>query len=150
MKQNGNIECRPSSASTAEELEAGSQDSCKNGSKLSAGETLLRKESHRKQTETLLQKFKNSHYFVRISDSSDQLWSKKGSLHVSSESSEIDGRKSSADGANKTPNAVSCTSAVIDTGDFDANASGGICRDYVQCCSLPSGDIVVCFMKICS
>ncbi|CAI0386749.1 unnamed protein product, partial [Linum tenue] len=44
---------------------------------VSASESILRMEDHKRQTETLLHRFKNSHFFVRIAESDEPLWSKK-------------------------------------------------------------------------
>lgn len=45
---------------------------------ISASESILRMEDHIEQTEALLQRFRNSHFFVRIAESGELLWSKKG------------------------------------------------------------------------
>lgn len=98
---------------------------------VSASESLLRMEDHRRQTETLLQRFENSHFFVRIAESNDPLWSKKRSDNQSD--CEIVGQ-----------NIVnSSINAVIDQGDFDSNVSGGVARGTFKCCSLSDGSIVV-------
>lgn len=103
---------------------------------VSASESLLRKEDHRRQTETLLQRFENSHFFVRIAESSDPLWSKKKSDKQSD--CEIVGQ-----------NIVkSSINAVIDQGDFDSSVSGGVARGSFKCCSLSDGSIVVCIKKL--
>lgn len=103
---------------------------------VSASESLLRMEDHRRQTETLLQRFENSHFFVRIAESNDPLWSKKRSDNQSD--CEIVGQ-----------NIVnSSINAVIDQGDFDSNVSGGVARGTFKCCSLSDGSIVVCIKKL--
>lgn len=100
---------------------------------VSVSESLLRMEDHRRQTETLLQRFENSHFFVRIAESSDPLWSKKKSPDKDSDC-EIVGQ-----------NTVNCSiNAVIDQGNFDSNVSGGVARGTFKCCSLSDGSIVVC------
>ncbi|KAL5724684.1 hypothetical protein ACHQM5_007911 [Ranunculus cassubicifolius] len=99
---------------------------------ISASESLLRMEDYRKQTETQLERFKNSHFFVRIAESDEPLWSKR-STQESSTSSSLARDKFPATEAN----------AYIDRGSFDANVSGGVARDAVKCCSLPNGDIVM-------
>lgn len=108
---------------------------------ISAGESLLRKEDQKLKTETLLQRFNNSHFFVRIAESGEKLWSKKGASERSLESLDID---DAANGSSKTTKDSSCLSAIIDKGNFKANASGGVARDAVQCCALANGDVVVC------
>lgn len=105
---------------------------------VSAGESLLRMEVHKRQTETLLERFKNSHFFVRIAESDDPLWSKRRAPKASPESSESVG---------KTAKKKRPLNAAIDRGSFDASASGGMARNAVKCCSLSNGDIVVCFRK---
>ncbi|KAA8533018.1 hypothetical protein F0562_032865 [Nyssa sinensis] len=106
---------------------------------ISASESLLRMEDHRRQTETLLRRFRNSHFFVRIAESDEPLWSKRNALEASLESSEIVGKKFVAGGeGTRTP-----LTAVIDYGNFDASVSGGLARNAVKCCSLSNGDIVV-------
>ncbi|XP_050237601.1 uncharacterized protein LOC126687200 [Mercurialis annua] len=101
---------------------------------ISASESFLRMEDHKRQTETLLQRFRNSHFFVRIADAGEPLWSKRGSFD--SKSSEMDGQNSTADDMSRIV-------ALIDRGNFDANVSGGAARNSVNCFSLPNGDIVV-------
>ncbi|GLT98363.1 hypothetical protein SLE2022_158710 [Rubroshorea leprosula] len=109
---------------------------------VSASESFLRMEDQRRQTETLLQRFKDSHFFVRIAESGEPLWSKKGSQTLS-ESYAMDRQQSTANETQKAVKNMSCLNAVIDRGNFDANVSGGVARDAVRCCSLPNGDIVV-------
>lgn len=110
---------------------------------VSASESFLRMEDHRRQTETLLKRFKNSHFFVRIAESSEPLWSKKGASEKAPESYEMDSRQSIANETKNTAKNISRQNAVIDRGNFDANVSGGVARDSIKCCSLSSGDIVV-------
>ncbi|KAG6601410.1 hypothetical protein SDJN03_06643, partial [Cucurbita argyrosperma subsp. sororia] len=99
---------------------------------VSASESLLRMEDHRRQTETLLQRFENSHFFVRIAESSDPLWSKKGSTDKQSDCETV--------GQNTVKSSIN---AVIDQGDFNSNVSGGVARGTFKCCSLSDGSIVV-------
>uniref|UniRef100_A0A7N1A0U6 Uncharacterized protein n=1 Tax=Kalanchoe fedtschenkoi TaxID=63787 RepID=A0A7N1A0U6_KALFE len=100
---------------------------------ISTSESLLRMEDHKKQTEMLLQTFKNSHFFVRIEESDVPLWSKSSSHAPPSKSTEMPVRNVN----------LSSLNAVIDRGNFNANVSGGAARDIVECFSLPNGDIVV-------
>lgn len=116
---------------------------------VTSGESLLRMEDHRKQTESLLQRFNNSHFFVRIAESNEPLWSKKRAPEAAPESSEavekfnIDGTQNS-----KTTKEKAAVSAIVDRGRFDSRITGGVARDTVKCCSLPNGDIVVCFRRL--
>ncbi|WCJ32496.1 hypothetical protein M5689_013916 [Euphorbia peplus] len=103
-----------------------------------ASESFLRMEEHKRQTEILLQRFQNSHFFVRIAESGEPLWSKKGASDL--KPFQIDGTVN-RNALKKT--ASSCLGALIDKGSFDANVSGGVARDSINCCSLPNGDIVV-------
>ncbi|KAK8550077.1 hypothetical protein V6N13_055632 [Hibiscus sabdariffa] len=110
---------------------------------VSASESFLRMEDHRRQTETHLKRFKNSHFFVRIAESGEPLWSKKGASGGTSESSEMDTQQSIANETKNTAENISTQSAVIDRGNFNASVSGGVARDAISCCSLSNGDLVV-------
>lgn len=151
-KQNGNVEDGNDKLSRKGEIGPDSHGTDQNGETLSkekadpqkdvsASESLLRMEDHKRQTEILLQRFERSHFFVRIAESSEPLWSKKGSSKKSSESSEMDGQESTENGNQKT--ALSRLNAIVDKGNFDPNVSGGVARNNVKCCSLSNGDIVV-------
>ncbi|MBA0751650.1 hypothetical protein Gogos_000561, partial [Gossypium gossypioides] len=154
QKQNGNMEGETNSVpeggdaslngavmdQNGENLEKDKIDPAKD---VSASESFLRMEDHRRQTETLLKRFKNSHFFVRIAESGEPLWSKKGASEKASELSEMDSRQSIANETNNAAKNISRQNAVIDRGNFDANVSGGVARDSIKCCSLSSGDIVV-------
>ncbi|XVF03399.1 hypothetical protein REPUB_Repub04eG0257900 [Reevesia pubescens] len=153
-KQNGNIEGETNTVTGGGEVSPNGAVMDQKGENLekekidpakdvSASESFLRMEDHRRQTETLLKRFKNSHFFVRIAESGDPLWSKKGVSRTASESSEMDSLQSIANGTKKTAKNISSLNAVIDRGNFDANVSGGVARDTVKCCSLSNGDIVV-------
>lgn len=116
---------------------------------ISASESILRMEDHIEQTEALLQRFRNSHFFVRIAESGELLWSKKGA--PAPNSPELDDQNSSENGTKGTANNLSRLGALIDRGDFDAHVSGGAARNTVKCFSLPNGDIVVCVLRpLCS
>ncbi|KAK8667741.1 hypothetical protein V6N13_105222 [Hibiscus sabdariffa] len=110
---------------------------------VSASESFLRMEDHRRQTETRLKRFKNSHFFVRIAESGEPLWSKKGASGTASELSEMVSQQSNANETKNTVKNISTRNAIIDRGNFDANVSGGVARDSIKCCSLSNGDIVV-------
>ncbi|CAI0379471.1 unnamed protein product [Linum tenue] len=105
---------------------------------VSASESILRMEDHKRQTETLLQRFKNSHFFVRIAESDEPLWSKKAGQNR--DLADIDGQSSIGNGTGK---AKTHLNALIDKGNFDANVAGGAARNSVNCWSLSNGDIVV-------
>ncbi|KAJ6845472.1 uncharacterized protein M6B38_287115 [Iris pallida] len=99
---------------------------------ISATESLLRMEDHKHQTETLLERFRNSNFFVRFAQSDEPLWSKRNDPDLSSKDSEVAGGKRS-----------NFHNATIDRGSFDGNTSGGVARNTVRCYSLRNGDIVV-------
>lgn len=156
-KQNGKADDENDAVSTKGESSPDSQGTDQNGETLlnemadpqkdvSASESLLRMEDHKRQTEILLQRFERSHFFVRIAESDESLWSKKGSSKKSSESSEMDGPEATENGTHKR--ALSQLNAIVDKGNFDPNVSGGVARNNVKCCSLSNGDIVVCVVKL--
>ncbi|RYR64936.1 hypothetical protein Ahy_A03g010956 isoform F [Arachis hypogaea] len=149
-KQNGNIEDRSNSGSGEGQISSSSQEQKEESlskpkadhpADVSAGESLLRMEVHKRQTALLLQRFENSHFFVRISEYDEPLWSKRSSSEKSS-SSEFDDLKASTIGVRETAKDSSSISAIIDRGNFDANISGGVARNSVKCFALPNGDIV--------
>ncbi|CAN1196914.1 hypothetical protein LINPERPRIM_LOCUS43215 [Linum perenne] len=113
-------------------------DSLQQKSDVSASESFLRMEDHKRQTETLLQRFKNSHFFVRIAESDEPLWSKKAGQNRLL--ADIDDQNSFGGGTEKVKNHLN---ALIDKGNFDANVAGGAARNGVNCCSLSNGDVVV-------
>ncbi|KAK9060282.1 hypothetical protein SSX86_020986 [Deinandra increscens subsp. villosa] len=99
------------------------------------GESLLRIEDHRRQTEMLLQRFKNSHLFARIAEADEPLWSKRKNQETFRESTEmIGGKLSEYDDKNALP---------VDRENPDASTSGGVARNGFKCSSLANGDIVV-------
>lgn len=152
-EKNGNIEDKMTSVAGEGKMSYEGQVIRQNGENLeektdlqkdiSVSESLLRMEDRKRQTEILLQNVKNSHFFVRIAESGESLWSKKRDHQMSLESSESE-QKSLASEAKKFSKNASSIAAVIDRGDFDANVSGGLARNTVKCCSLSNGDIVVC------
>ncbi|CAI0379469.1 unnamed protein product [Linum tenue] len=81
---------------------------------------------------------KNSHFFVRIAESDEPLWSKKAGQNR--DLADIDGQSSIGNGTGK---AKTHLNALIDKGNFDANVAGGAARNSVNCWSLSNGDIVV-------
>ena len=152
-KQNGSMEdckgeTRPGGRDAnenAEKLSSGKIGTKKN---VSDGESLFRMEDHKRQTELLLQRFEKAHYFVRIAESDEPLWSKKSASSQSSGSSEMDGQSSADSESQKSAKAASRLNAVIDKGNFDPAVSGGAARNTVRCCSLSNGDIVVRVIKL--
>lgn len=142
-KENGNMENVYSSASSTGEMSPSEKRSS-----VSAGESLLRMEDHKRQTEMLLQRFEKSHFFVRIAESDESLWSKKTATRKPSESSEADGTNSTVNETQKTAKDASCINAVVDKGNFDPRLSGGAARNTLKCCSLCNGDIVVCVISL--
>ncbi|TYG90564.1 hypothetical protein ES288_A12G191700v1 [Gossypium darwinii] len=153
-KQNGDMERETSSVAGGEEVSPNGAVISQNDENLekekidpatdvSDSESFLRMEEQRRQTETLLKRFNNSHFFVRIAEWDEPLWSKKGASQIASDSYEIDSQQSIANEAKNTTKNISSWTAVIDRGNFDANVSSGVARDTVNCCSLSNGDIVV-------
>ncbi|MBA0744023.1 hypothetical protein Gogos_006665 [Gossypium gossypioides] len=153
-KQNGDMEGETSSVAGGEEVSPNGAVRSQNDENLekekidpatdvSDSESFLRMEEQRRQTETLLKRFNNSHFFVRIAEWDEPLWSKKGASQIASDSYESDSQQSIANEAKNTTKNISSWTAVIDRGNFDANVSSGVARDTVNCCSLSNGDIVV-------
>lgn len=86
----------------------------------------------KRNEDQLLQMFKDSHFFARIAESNEPLWSKRRSHEkLSEDSSESRAKKKK------------CNSAAIDRGEFDATKCGGLVRGGLNCCTLSNGDIVV-------
>ncbi|KAF9673508.1 hypothetical protein SADUNF_Sadunf10G0031500 [Salix dunnii] len=150
-KQNGNLKGGGGSISAQGEVSSDSQAIGLGGNgaskqktdpqkDISDSKSLLRMEDYKRQTEMLLQRFKNSHFFVRIAESGEPLWSRKSALDQ--EHSEMDSQ-SKPQRTKKTADNMFHLSALIDRGKFDANVSGGAARNGVSCCSLSNGDIVV-------
>ncbi|CAH9129060.1 unnamed protein product [Cuscuta epithymum] len=108
---------------------------------VSAGASLLRMEDYKRQTESLLRRFKNSHFFVRIAGSEESLWTKRKLMEDSSGFDEmfmgigLDARHTTK----KKPPSM----AAIDRGNFDSITSGGVGRNAAKCCALPNGNIGV-------
>lgn len=164
-KQNGNIEGEASPVPETVVTSSADQDNqtdeiitdkkIDSSKDVSTGESLLRMEDHKRQTEQLLRRFENSHFFVRIAESNEPLWSKRRGGENCSESSTAfeerllgDSFETAITRKKKNPASTS-----IDKGKFDSRTSGGLARGVAKCCSLPNGDIVVCFQinlgKVC-
>lgn len=143
VKENGNTENRNNTVSGEGEPSTGGEEQLEDVSDV---ENLLQKEGLKRQTSILLQKFENSHFFVRISESDDPLWSKRSSSENppnTCNSNNEKGSKMTSEGST-----LSSFCAVIDRGNFDSNVPGGVARNSVKCCALPNGDIVVCVIKV--
>ncbi|RAL40068.1 hypothetical protein DM860_008208 [Cuscuta australis] len=108
---------------------------------VSAGASLLRMEEYKRQTESLVQRFKNSHFFARIAGSDEALWTKRKAVD---DSSGIEERfmGNSSDTKNNSKKKLP-SNAAIDRGNFDGVTSGGVARNATKCCALPNGDIGV-------
>lgn len=130
----GDGEMSPNGQFASQNGESPGKESLDSQKDVSDGETILRMEDHQRQTEDLLSRFQKSHFFVRIAESGEPLWSKKSSLDSETE---IDVTKKSG---KRRP----CVSAFVDRGEFDPNVAGGVARSRAKCCALPNGDIVVC------
>lgn len=142
-KENGNTENRINSVSGEGELSTSGEEKLED---ISDVESRLQTEVHKRKTALLLQKFENSHFFVRISDSDEPLWSKRISSERFSNSSEENSQKAPIIKTKEA--ALTPTSAVIDRGNFDGTISGGAARNSAKCFALPNGDIVVCAIAL--
>ncbi|XP_004238767.1 uncharacterized protein [Solanum lycopersicum] len=143
MKQNGNTGITSGSVSPGEAVDDGSVSENGNANispqkEVSTGENLLRLEDYKRQTESLVQRFNSSHFFARIAESDEPLWSKRKPME---EVSDMIGADDSD--TVKTLKKKLSLSASTDKGNFDARTSGGVARNAVKCCALSNGDIVV-------
>lgn len=142
-KQNGEVTHGSSPVSAvasspdANEIDDNGNDKTDPKKDVSTGESLLRMEDHRRQTEMLLQRFRNSHFFARIAEADEPLWSKRKTQETFRESTEMIGGKLGAYDDKKILPA--------DKENPDASTSGGVARNGFKCSSLANGDIVVCF-----
>ncbi|KAG1333949.1 hypothetical protein COCNU_03G000680 [Cocos nucifera] len=108
---------------------------------ISATKSLLRMEDHKQQTENLLERCRNSNFFVRVTQSGEPLWCKRNVAEQSLANSDMAERTfQSIGGSLKT--STSLLNAVVDKGNFDGNTCGGLARDTIKCYSLCNGDIV--------
>lgn len=113
----------------------------------STGESIPENDDQRKHTDQLLQRFKDSHFFARIAESNEPLWSERSAQEACFKLMEtckekLIGDSSDTSQSNKNPT----TSVVIDRGELHSPTSGGVARGAAKCCSLPNGEIVVCFI----
>lgn len=149
-KQNGDINGSPVSASTSPEAHGTSQTANDilepKTEDVSSGENLLRMQDHRRQTEVLLERFRNSHYFARTAESDEPLWSKRKSQKTFRESTEMIGGKFGAYDLGSTSSKKALLNTSVDGGssvDGGTSTSGGVARNGFKCSSLANGDIVV-------
>ncbi len=152
-KQNGSVEDGPESNSGEDKVSSNGNIIEENGEKMgkgngpqqnvSASESFLRLEDQQRKAETLLKRFNNSHFFVRIAEASEPLWSVKGTSETTAESSDMDGHEFATNETEETVKPICQNNAFTDRGRFDANVLGGIARDMVNCCYLSNGDMVV-------
>ncbi|EPS68544.1 hypothetical protein M569_06219, partial [Genlisea aurea] len=146
-KHNGSlVEENNPNQSTSSDGCVGQQDEIlmKESTDISTGESLLRMESHKKQTEELLRSLENSYYFVRVAGSNEPLWSKRGS-QVAHARNSVDEEQSSKNSLSSESSGerIAYASVMSDRGKVDTNSSGGLARGAVKCCSLPNGDLVI-------
>ncbi|GAA0146122.1 hypothetical protein LIER_06149 [Lithospermum erythrorhizon] len=106
----------------------------------SSSQALVRKEDHMSQTEKLLQRFKSSHFLVRIAESDEALWSKRSS--EVSDNSELSEHELSIR-VPKHAEKRSSSNVIVDRGSLDSYTSGGVARSAAKCYALQNGDIVV-------
>ncbi|XP_073294545.1 uncharacterized protein [Primulina huaijiensis] len=150
-KQNGDIEGPKDPVTQRVDLSAGGlhdqngMEGVESQKDVPTGESLLRMEDYRRQTKQLLQNFESSHFFARIAQSYEPLWTKRRVQKSELATSEIFEKNLSGDSleTEKIMKKKNSTTAAIDRGKFDARTSGGLVRDAAKCCSLPNGDIVV-------
>ncbi|CAI9092730.1 OLC1v1028053C3 [Oldenlandia corymbosa var. corymbosa] len=107
------------------------------------GESLLRKEDRRRQIETLLHSFNHSHFFVRIAESDEQLWSKRRASQATLDSSEVAEKFNIGGSENMSTRKKISLSAIVDKGDTHSSITGGLARNAIKCHALSNGDIVV-------
>ncbi|XP_047960672.1 uncharacterized protein LOC125205654 [Salvia hispanica] len=112
----------------------------------STGESMPENDDQRKHTDQLLQRFKDSHFFARIAESNEPLWSERSAQEACFKLMETCKEKligDSSDTAQTLKDKNPTTSVVIDRGELHSPTSGGVARGAAKCCSLPNGEIVV-------
>lgn len=92
-------------------------------------------EEDRTDRTELLMRFKNSHFFARIAEVDEALWTRKKTQESFQDSGKFIPIESSKD------------DVAVDRGSLDASSSGGVAKNDVKCSLLANGDIVVCFIK---
>lgn len=97
-------------------------------------ESLIHLEEHKDQT----CEFKNSNFFVRISESGEPLWSK-----ISKE----EAAQASGNGSRESLR-KNLFNTNIDSGTFNPYAFCGLARNAAKCYSLQNGNIVVRFREL--
>ncbi|KAL7603190.1 hypothetical protein Lser_V15G14809 [Lactuca serriola] len=105
-----------------------------------AGDSALNKEEDRVNPQELLKRFRNSHFFARIAESDEVLWSKRKTDSTAAIGGHFLQMESSKD-VNKNPSSSINTS--LDRESLDTSTSGGVAKNDVKCSLLPNGDIVV-------
>lgn len=92
----------------------------------------------------MLKRFRNSHFFARIAESDEVLWSKRKTDSTAAIGGHFLQMESSKD-VNKNPSSSINTS--LERESLDTSTSGGVAKNDVKCSLLPNGDIVVCFIN---
>ncbi|KAJ9563757.1 hypothetical protein OSB04_008917 [Centaurea solstitialis] len=98
-------------------------------------------ENTKRQAEALLKRFRNSHFFARIAEADEALWSRRKTPEP------FPGSKATLRGkfipveSNKDVNKKPPLN--VDRGSLDASTSGGVAKNEVKCSLLANGDIVV-------
>ncbi|CAD6265502.1 unnamed protein product [Miscanthus lutarioriparius] len=100
-------------------------------------QSLLQMEDHKQQIEHMLQRFRESNFFVRIAEPDEPLWSKKRVTATTTAEDWSDSQGNSKTSRSNVYNTIS------DKGIFYGITSGGVARDTVKCYSLQNGDIVI-------
>jgi len=145
--QNSTNKSSPVSANGHDNGEAGESgyqdvelngEACPSEHDILESQSVLQMEDHKQQIEHMLQRFRESNFFVRIAESDEPLWSKKSVTATMTAEDWSDSQGNSKTSGSNIYNTIS------DKGIFDGSTSGGVARDTVKCYSLQNGDIVVC------
>lgn len=96
-------------------------------------------------TGQFLQRFKNSHFFARIVESNETLWSERSAEEAYIKLMETSIDNLAGDSSENAQILKNNKSVVIDRGGLHSPTSGGVARGAAKCCSLSNGDLVVCF-----
>lgn len=108
----------------------------------SDGLAAVRSEGHMRPTDKLLQRFESSHFFVRIAESDEALWSKRYS--EASDKSKLSEQDLSIENLILPKHAEkrSSSNVIVDRGHLDFYNSGGVSRSAAKSYALPNGDMV--------
>lgn len=101
---------------------------------------VLQQEAKKTRTLALLETFRKSHYYVRVSEADEPLWKNRAVRAADPSSPAVEGRV--PDGPNEV-GTHGCTPVPVEWGSFDPQSAGGIARRLVGCSLLDNGDIVV-------